>query len=175
MTTIKTANLILRNWQEADAPALYQICLDEALRKSGVTYVESIQSAGEAIRSRAKDTRFKAVIHRESGELIGFISLGDMNRYKGYAELEYAIAADYRNRGYATEAVKCMVDYGFSKLGLAVIAAWVRSHNTESLRVLEKSGFVFEGRLRKHARDHSDTLCYSMLQEEWEDKQKEPQ
>ena len=175
MTTIKTANLILRNWQEADAPALYQICLDEALRKSGVTYVESIQSAGEAIRSRAKDTRFKAVIHRERGELIGFISLGDMNRYKGYAELEFAITADCRNRGYATEAVKCMVDYGFSKLGLAVIAAWVRSHNTESLRVLEKSGFVFEGRLRKHARDHSDTLCYSMLREEWEDKQKEPQ
>ena len=67
MTTIETNNLILRNWQEADAPALYRICRDEALRKSGVTYVESIQSAGEAIRSRAKDTRFKAVIHRESG------------------------------------------------------------------------------------------------------------
>ena len=165
MTTIETNNLILRNWQETDAPALYRICRDEALRKSGVTYVESIQSAGEAIRSRAKDT----------GELIGFISLGDMNRYKGYAELEFAITADCRNRGYATEAVKCMVDYGFSKLGLAVIAAWVRSHNAESLRVLEKCGFVFEGRLRKHARDQSDTLCYSILREEWEDKQKEPQ
>lgn len=175
MTTMKTTNLILRNWHETDAPALYQICQDDTLRKNGIASFESIQSAQDALLSRAKDTRFKAVIHRESGELIGFISLGDMNRYKGYAELEYAIAADYRNRGYATEAVKCMVDYGFSKLGLAVIAAWVRSHNTESLRVLEKSGFVFEGRLRKHARDQSDTLCYSMLQEEWEDKQKEPQ
>ena len=100
--------------------------------------------------------------------MIGFISLGDMNRYEGYVELEYAIAADYRNRGFATEAVKRMVDYGFSELGLAVIAAWVRSHNAESTRVLEKCAFTLEGRLRKHARDQSDTLCYSILREEWE-------
>jgi len=169
MTTIKTTNLILRNWHKSDAPALYQLCQDDTLRKSGVACFESIQGAEETLLSWANDSRFKAIIRRESGELIGFISLGDMNRYKGYAELEYAIAADYRNRGYATEAVKCMVDYGFSKLDLAVIAAWVRSHNTESIRVLEKCGFVFEGRLRKHARDQSDTLCYSMLREEWED------
>ena len=91
-----------------------------------------------------------------------------MNRYEGYAELEYAIAADYRNRGLATEAVKRMVDYGFSELGLEVIAAWVRSHNAESIRVLKKCAFTLEGRLRKHARDRSDTLCYSALREEWE-------
>ena len=172
---IETEHLILRNWQESDAAALYQTCRDETLRKSGTAFFESVQDAVAAIRSRAEDDRFKAVIHRESAELIGFISLGDMNRYEGYAELEYAIAADYRNRGFATEAVKRMVDYGFSELNLAVIAAWVRSHNVESVRVLEKCAFTLEGRLRKHARDQSDTLCYSMLREEWEDKQKEPQ
>ena len=170
MTIMETANLILRNWHETDAPALFQLCQDDTLRKNGIASFESIQSAQETLLSWTKDSRFKAIIHRESGELIGFISLGDMNRYKGYAELEYAIAADYRNRGYTTEAVKCMIDYGFSKLDLAVIAAWVRSYNTESVRVLEKCAFVFEGRLRKHARDQSDTLCYSILREEWEDK-----
>ena len=81
-------------------------------------------------------------------------------------ELEYAIAADYRNRGYATEALRRMVDYGFSEFDLEVIAAWVRSHNTGSVRVLEKCAFKLEGRLRRHARDRSDTLCYSILREE---------
>lgn len=165
---IETAHLILRNWQETDAPALYQICRDEALRRSGVAYFESVQDAENVLRFWAKDERFKAIIHHKSGALIGFINLGDMNRYEGYAELEFAIAADYRNRGYATEAVQRMVDYGFSELDLAVIAAWVRSHNLESARVLEKCAFTLEGRLRKHARDRSDTLCYSMLREEWE-------
>ena len=165
---IETKHLILRNWQESDAPALYQLCRDETLRKSGVAFLESIQDAEEAIQFWAKGDQFKAIIHRESAELIGFISLGDMNRYEGYMELEYAIAASCRNRGFATEAVKRMVDYGFSELGLAVIAAWVRSHNAESTRVLEKCAFTLEGRLRKHARDQSDTLCYSILREEWE-------
>ena len=168
MIMIGTKQLILRNWQESDAAALYQICRDETHRKSGVASFESIQDAEEAIRSWTKRDQFKAILHRESGELIGFICLGDMNRYEGYVDLEYAITADYRNRGFATEAVKCMVDYGFSELNRAVIAAWVRSHNTESVRVLEKCGFTLEGRLRKHARDQSDTLCYSILREEWE-------
>ena len=168
---IETKHLILRNWQENDAKGLYQICRDETLRKSGVAFLESIQDAEEAIQFWAKGDQFKAIIHRESTELIGFISLGDMNRYEGYVELEYAIAADFRNRGYATEAVKCMVDYGFLELDLTVIAAWVRSHNAESVRVLEKCAFTLEGRLRKHARDRSDTLCYSMLREEWEGRQ----
>lgn len=165
---METPRLLLKDWQEADAPALYQMCRDEMLRRSGVAFFESVHDAEEAIRFWAKNNRFKAIIHRKSGELIGFISLGDMNRYEGYVELEYAIAADFRNRGYATEAVMRMVDYGFSELDLEVIAAWVRSHNTESVRVLEKCAFTLEGRLRKHARDQSDTLCYSILKEEWE-------
>ena len=165
---IETKHLILRNWQESDAAALYQICRDGTLRKSGVASFESIQDAEAAIRFWATGEQFKAIIHRESAELIGFLSLGDMNRYEGYVELEYAIAADYRNRGLATEAVKRMVDYGFSELNLVVIAAWVRSHNAESARVLEKCAFTLEGRLRKHAKDQSDTLCYSVLKEDWE-------
>lgn len=167
---IETKHLILRSWQESDAVALYQICRDETLRKSGVAFFDSVQDAEEAIRFWSKSDQFKAIIHRESTELIGFICLGDMNRYEGYVELEYAIAADYRNRGFTTEAVMCMVDYGFSELNLAVIAAWVRSHNAESVRVLEKCDFTLEGRLRKHARDQSDTLCYSILREEWENR-----
>ena len=38
-------------------------------------------------------------------------------------ELEYAIAKKYRNKGYATQALKRMVDYGFSEMNLLVIAA----------------------------------------------------
>ena len=168
---MESPRLIFRDWQITDAPVLYRICQDETLRRSGVAFFHTVKDAEEAIRFWAKERYFKAIIHRRSDELIGFISLGDMNRYEGYVELEYAIAADFQNRGYATEAVKCMVDYGFLELDLTVIAAWVRSHNAESVRVLEKCAFTLEGRLRKHARDRSDTLCYSMLREEWEGRQ----
>lgn len=91
-----------------------------------------------------------------------------MNRYKQYKELEYAISADYRNKGYATEAVKSMISFAFKELDVSVISAWVRSANLKSTRVLEKCFFVHEGTLRRHARDKSDTLCFSILKDEWE-------
>lgn len=99
--------------------------------------------------------------------LIGFILFGDMNRYAQYKELEYAIAANHRNNGYATEALMAMLEYMFSERDTEVVAAWVRSFNKECVRVLEKCHFTYEGTLRKHARDRGDTLCYSVLKEEW--------
>ncbi len=168
--SMETNDLILRNWQDSDAKALYEMCLDDALIKSGIDFYDSIADSRNAIHYWKNDRGFKVISNKRNDEFIGFISLGDMNRYAGYMEMEYAIAAQYRNNGYATQAVKRMLDYGFKEMNLSAIAAWVRSHNKESIRVLEKCSFTFEGRLRKHARDKSDTLCHSILKEEWERK-----
>lgn len=164
---METKDLFLRGWQEGDADALYELCQDSEMEKNGISYFDSKTECLELVRAWAKETGFQAIISKESNELVGFISLGDMNRYEGYLELEYGIGAKYRNKGYATHAIKCMLEYGFSELNASVIAAWVRAHNESSAHVLEKCSFALEGRLRKHARDKSDTLCYSILKEEW--------
>ncbi len=164
---METNDLFLRTWQDGDANALYELCQDTEMEKNGISYFDSKEECLELVRAWARNPGFQAIISKESNELIGFISLGDMNRYEGYLELEYGIGAKYRNKGYATQAIKCMLAYGFCELKASVIAAWVRSHNESSAHVLEKCSFVLEGRLRKHARDKSDTLCYSILKEEW--------
>lgn len=165
---METKDLILRNWQERDAKALYEMCLDDTLRKSGIDFYNSVTDSKNTIRYWMNNRGFKVIANRKNDIFIGFICLSDMNRYDGYMEMEYAVAAEYRNRGYASQAVKSMLDYGFSQMNLSAVAAWVRSHNKESARVLEKCSFTFEGRLRRHARDKSDTLCYSVLREDWE-------
>ena len=165
---METKDLILRNGQEHDAKALYEMCIDESLRKSGIDFYDSVIESQNAIHDWKNNKGFKVIADRKNGSFIGFINLGDMNRYDGYMEMEYAIATEYRNSGCATQAVKQMLEYGFKEMNLSVIAAWVRSHNLASISVLEKCSFAFEGRLRKHARDKSDTLCYSILREEWE-------
>ena len=167
---METKDLILRNWQDSDAKALYEMCLDETLRKSGIDFYNSITDSRNTIQCWKNDKGFKVIADKRNDNFIGFISLGGMNRYDGYMEIEYAIAPRYRNNGYAMQAVQRMLDYGFKEMNLSAVAAWVRSHNKESIRVLEKCSFTFEGRLRKHARDQSDTLCYSILREEWESK-----
>ena len=165
---MEAKDLILRNWQERDAKALYEMCGDKILRKSGIQFYASVIESQNVIHSQKNNKGFKVIADRRNDSFIGFISLGDMNRYDGYMEMEYAIAAEYRNKGYATQAVKQMLDYGFKEMNLSVIAAWVRSHNQKSIKVLEKCLFTLEGKLRKHSRDKSDTMCYSILREEWE-------
>ncbi len=164
---METKDLILRTWQESDSNSLFELCQDAEMEKNGISYFDSKEECLELVRVWAKDIGFQAIISKENSELIGFISLGDMNRYEGYLELEYGIGAKYRNKGYATQAIKCMLEYGFYELKASVIAAWVRLHNEGSAHVLEKCSFNLEGRLRRHARDKSDTLCYSILKEEW--------
>lgn len=165
---METKDLILRNWQDIDAEPLYEMCLDNTLRKNGIHFYDSIIDSQNTINYWKNNKGFKVITDKRNNAFVGFINLSDMNRYDGYMEMEYAIVAEYRNKGYATQAVKRMLDYGFKEMNLLAIAAWVRSHNEASTRVLEKCSFTFEGRLRKHARDKSDTLCYSVLREEWE-------
>ena len=90
-------------------------------------------------------------MRREDQQLIGMISLEDMNRYPQYKELEYA----------------------FLQRDISVVAAWVRAFNQPSVRVLQRCRFTHEGTLLRHARDKGDTLCYSILKEEWMESQKE--
>lgn len=169
--TLEAETILLRNFKESDAFALYELCQDAGVQRSGIPTFDLVDECLNTIQVWKEDNGVKAIVCKEDGELAGFICLGDMNRYDGYKELEYAIAPQYRNRGYATQALKCMVDYGFGKQKVSVIAAWVRSHNKASAAVLERCGFTLEGRLRRHARDKSDTLCYSILKEEWEQSQ----
>ena len=167
VSIIETERLIIRPWQENDAVELYEMCLDPEITHCGLSSYSSVEESLNVIRQQQETNEILAIVHKDSKQLIGYIGLSDMNRYSGYKELNYVISSEYRNQGYATEALKRMLAYAFDELNLSVVSAWVRSHNIKCVRVLEKCGFAYEGTLRKHARDKSDTLCYSILKEDW--------
>ena len=106
---METKDLILRNWQDSDAKALYEMCLDEAIRKSGIDFYNSITDSQNTIQCWKNDKGLKVIADKRNDNFIGFISLGGMNRYDGYMEIEYAVAARYRNNGYAMQAVQRII------------------------------------------------------------------
>ena len=88
------------------------------------------------------------------------------------ADIGYELAPDCWGQGYATEAARAMVNFGFNQLGLHRISSWCIADNTASARVLERLGFQQEGRLRQNEFFKSrrwDTLLYALLRQEWED------
>ncbi|MDR0897805.1 MAG: GNAT family N-acetyltransferase [Oscillospiraceae bacterium] len=63
-------------------------------------------------------------------------------------DIGYEIARKYANKGYVTEAIKKVVEYGFTEMGLKRIQAQIIPENIASIRAVEKCGFVIEGTLR---------------------------
>ena len=75
--------------------------------------------------------------------MIGLVPQTDVHRLG--AEIGYWIGEPFWGRGLATQAVSKMVDYAFTQLPFIRLFAGVFAHNTSSMRVLEKNGFVKEG------------------------------
>jgi [ribosomal protein S5]-alanine N-acetyltransferase len=63
----------------------------------------------------------------------------------GTLEIGYSILSDYQNKGYATEAVRSMLEWAFPSLKKDCIIAHTYPHLKASIRVLEKNGFLFKG------------------------------
>ncbi len=85
------------------------------------------------------------------------------------AELGYWITPDEWRNGYATAAAECMVEYGFSELGLHRITASALTTNEASKRVLKRVGFVEEGVSRDASfvdGEWCDMVRYGLLREE---------
>src|SRR3989338_4091593 len=84
------------------------------------------------------------------GDVVGSIGFHKIDRKNKRAEIGYWLGKDYRGMGIMTKAVKQMTNYGFKKLKLKRIYAYVFAHNKASTRVLEKVGFKLEGKMKKH-------------------------
>ncbi|MEU8085957.1 GNAT family N-acetyltransferase [Micromonospora sp. NPDC049101] len=102
-----------------------------------------------------------------SGEPVGSCGLSYADVAAGEASVGYALLPDWRGRGYATRAVRLLVDWAFGPVGVARLTAGTVPDNTASHRVLERVGFRREalqrGRLPGLAGARLDDLTFALL------------
>lgn len=104
---------------------------------------------------------------RETGRLLGSTGLSFETEYR--AATGYVLAADAWGRGFATEALRAMIDLS-AVLRVRRLYAVCHVEHAASAHVLEKCGFTFEGILRRYAEfpnlptpDICDVRCYSRV------------
>ena len=116
-------------------------------------------------------THVRLGIFLPDGTVIGDIALQNLDWQNRACTIGYGLTKlEYRTRGYTTDAVKVILKYGFAHLGLERISANTQENNIGSQRVLEKCGFILEGRERKaryFAGKRHDNLIYGLLAEEY--------
>lgn len=111
------------------------------------------------------------LVDKESGETIGDCGYHTLNKLHRRAEMGYGLRLEKdKQKGYMTEAMRAILDYGFEELGLHRVEALVAKYNTPSIRLLQRYGFSFEGTMREDYvvnGKNDDSDCYSLLKWEW--------
>ncbi len=105
----------------------------------------------------------------ETGELIGDCGLHTLADRPGQAEIGITMACEHQGRGYATEAVSCLLDYVFRRLGKHRVIAVVNTRNTPAVRLLERVGMRREGHFIENVwfkGEWGDEYQYAMLERE---------
>ena len=112
------------------------------------------------------------LIDKENGVPIGECGFHSWNTTHNRSEVFYNMKNDEKKRkGYMTEALKAVLEFGFTELKLHRVEALIAAENEPSLKLLLRYGFSKEGTMREdYVVDgkNEDSDCYSLLKWEWE-------
>ncbi|WP_026828409.1 GNAT family N-acetyltransferase [Exiguobacterium artemiae] len=177
LPVLETERLVLRPLQVKDLDDLFEYTQDEETARY-VTWSanQTIEQAEQFLNyvlsnyEQGKEAPW-AIVWKETGKMIGTIDfihlLLDDNEQ---AELGYALSRQFWGKGIVTEAVECVMAFGFEELKLERIQARCMEGNIGSARVMEKVGMKYEGTLRRLIfikEAFHDVKMYSMLRDEY--------
>lgn len=156
-TTLKSTRLHLELITHSDIEFIHNLLSHEVTdRYNALGIPESLEETIHLIAPWINENQVDNVINhtwiiknQATQENIGLIGLKLSNNKYHRGEVWYKIHPDQWRQGYATEALKRVIDFGFDQHNLHRIQAGCAVENTASIRVLEKVGMTKEGRGRQ--------------------------
>ena len=166
ITEFETERLLIRKLEDHDRDDIFEIVSDEqtSLDNSGCHAIS--EKSGEfdrLMKAFCAQDRF-GVILKETGKVIGMISLLEEERAVPCYELGFAMNKDHRRKGYMYEAVSGLIEKFFSDTDIQMFTACHFPDNKASEELIKKLGFRYEGISHK-AMEHAvlgavDLVCY---------------
>jgi len=150
--TITTPRLTLRPFTMDDLHPLFEILQQPDIfryfPRPGKPPLERVQRMIAFYINQAEEYGFScwAVNLKETSELIGWCGLNHLPE-TDEDEVAYLLSQTHHGKGYATEAAKASLDFGFDTICLERIIGLVHPDNIASQRVIEKSGLTFLDRV----------------------------
>ncbi|ENQ3078171.1 GNAT family N-acetyltransferase [Bacillus cereus] len=169
---IETERLRLIEITQTYSQNIYDIfSLEEVTRYYGMNPFKEVEQAVRMIDSFTKNFQEKRAIRwgivvKETGDFVGTVGFNNLQLWSKRAEIGYDIHPAFWRKGYASEAVREVLEYGFQELDLFRIGAITYPENWASSYLLLKLGFQKEGLLRGYiyqGNQSNDALVYSIL------------
>ena len=156
MYTFETDRLIMRLPEDGDASVITDHLQNPAISQTTLTipYPYHLEDALRWISMNRNKLADKSgvtfvILLKETNELIGAIGL-ELHELHRRGEAGYWIAQSFWNKGYCTEALRGLIQFGFEALQLHKIYATHMPENVSSGKVMQKAGMKQEGILTDH-------------------------
>jgi len=173
--SLETDRLVLRPFTAADAAAVPNFAGRWEVAQMTVRiphpYPEGAAAGWIAGHAAAREDGSEftfAIALKDGGAVIG---AGSLNRCEpGNYDLGYVLAPEHWGKGFATEAARAMVVFGFETLGAEALLSGHFQDNPASGRVLEKAGFAANGIARQWSearREFVDSNRFLLLRRTW--------
>jgi ribosomal-protein-alanine N-acetyltransferase len=162
---LETERLILREFREEDAQALFEMesnpLVLKYLFKEPLRKLEEIYPIIEKVQRQYLENGYGRLImiEKESGKLMGWTGLKletqETNGFRNYIDLGYRMKPEFLGKDFATESALASINYGFEVLKAKSIYGAAHVENIASNKVLQNVGlsfvncFVYEGKKHK--------------------------
>ena len=140
---IETERLIIRTYKKEDVKGLYETLNDKKNTSYIVEDTISMKQAEEAvewlINNYSLDAEYKysfPIILRETNQYIGWCGFGYLDYDKSQTEIYYTLKSEYWNNGYATEAVRAILDFILNQCDIRELVAVVKPENIASKKII---------------------------------------
>jgi RimJ/RimL family protein N-acetyltransferase len=176
---IDTDRLRLRPFSETDLDALANLLarpdVTRYLHEDPLTRDEVAKSLSEHVSqnhlTNQGDALWLAVELKATGDMIGTVHLVWLSQEHAQGEIGYRLHPDHWGQGYASEAVRAMLEHGFREIDLHRIIGTCDDRNESSRRLLKRLGMRQEAHFRELEwvkGEWCSQLVFAMLRSEWQ-------
>ncbi|MDE6219038.1 MAG: GNAT family N-acetyltransferase [Lachnospiraceae bacterium] len=171
---LETGRLWIRHFRESDVYECWESWgQDESLGKYIVPYpMTNIKQMENLVRGFRSNTNAWVIEDKRIEKIVGYITLDIPYRQTGVGEIGYVIGETHQKQGYAFEAIQSMLEEYLMNRNMYMLEAKCNETNHPSLKLLEKTGFHVDGRLRGRRVDlatgeRNDLIVMSMTRDEF--------
>ncbi len=179
--TINTERLTLRRFAFGDAEAMFKNWANDPEVTRFLTWDShgDIGVSKRVVEQWVSEYENKNIYNwaielKELGEPVGGISVVNLDDANESCEIGYCISQAYWRKGIAPEALKAVIDFLFSEVGMNRIAARHDTKNPASGRVMQKCSMLYEGTHRQEklrdGKTFYDVAVYAILKEGWQNR-----
>ena len=174
---LESKRLILRKFTLEDTEAMYNSWAtdEETCKYLSWTVHKNMEETKNIIQSwidKYEEDNYNWIVElKDTHEVIGSICGVGVNRKHNSIELGYCYCSRFWGNGYATEALRTVIEYLLNECNFYLVEARHISGNPASGKVMEKAGMHKDGvlrdrRINKHTKERNDLIVYSIKKDE---------